>query len=120
MRKMTARRITLLTATFVAVVAYVVPENVETVKAFLSLNTTNIREVTRLPVTVLLPIGVALIGIFVYLWIDAGEEDSVSKLGESIDLLNKNIVDMRIELSGKLDALAEQIARMGSDDADKK
>ena len=98
---MTARRITLLITTVFAVITYLISENLPTVDTLLSANMTKIMEVTNLSAGMVAAIIIALVGIFIYLWIDAGKEDKMDILIKQIKSLNCKMSRIERKLGNK-------------------
>lgn len=88
---LTPRRKTLLITAFISVLTYFTSRNVPSVEDFLSGNMTRIVEVTKMPAGALVAIIIILIGIFVYLWIDAGKSQEIERLISEIEGTNTRI-----------------------------
>ena len=88
---LTTRRTTLIITAFLSTLTYFTSQNVPSIDDLLSANMTKIVEATKMSGGVLLTIIIILIGIFIYLWIDAGKEDKMDKLIKEMKSINRKL-----------------------------
>jgi hypothetical protein len=100
---MTKRRCTLLITVALSFLSVVLPQNIPSINDLLSANLTRIMEATKMSVGVLVAIIIVLIGILVYLWIDAGKESKLDELIREVKLLNRRLhkVEKRMGRQGQ-------------------
>ena len=105
LRMLTHKRIMLLVGLVLSLITMLLSQT--PLQDMVSLNTTviYIEEVTRMPFWFLVGLVVLIIVIFIYLWIEAGEEDGIDKLDKKIDRrfkeLIKEVKALRNDLKGE-------------------
>lgn len=98
---LTARRITLIITAFLSGLTYFMSQNVPSIEDLLSANMTKIVGATKMSGGALLTIIIILVGIFIYLWIDAGKEDKIDKLIKEMKSLNQKVNKIEKKIGSK-------------------